>query len=128
MYFPRIAPSDVSGFFGNDCASSLLCQKSTFVFGQMIKPLKWQNFINRFLKTLRSEHRLTGVVTPWESARAGFQRALDKIMKTIEPSPSEIACGLNVDFFSTSIRFKSDVRSGIIPLFKTPFHSEARET
>jgi hypothetical protein len=29
--------------------------------------------------------------------------ALDKVMKAIEPSPLEMACGLNVDFFPLRI-------------------------
>ena len=45
----------------------------------------------------------SGVITFAESAEAEVREilltALDKIMKTIEPSPSEMACGLNLDFF-----------------------------
>lgn len=45
----------------------------------------------------------SGVLTFAESAESEIREiiltSLDKIMKTIEPSPSEIACGLNIDFF-----------------------------
>lgn len=67
--------------------------------------LQWrQRVCQDFLKSTQPKGtHYSGVLTFAESAELEVRdillTALDRVMKVIEPSPSEMACGLNVDFF-----------------------------